>query len=231
MELKKSPKADLEKNKGLFLEIGLIISLLLVIGIFSYSQTEKDIVIIEPEAPVAETEIVQVTRQEEKPQLKVLTTPVQVLSNLMNVVKNDTKITTDLTFTEFDDETVFAPDVTSYSVNGTVDGLVDDTPYIKVENMPTFQGGDLNKFRSWVESRVKYPQVATDMGIQGRVTITFVIETNGTLSNIETLQTPDKSLSEETIRILKTSPKWTPGKQGGKTVRVKYTLPIVFKLS
>ena len=230
MELKKSPKADLEKKKGLFLEIGLIISILLVIGVFSYSQAEKNIEIPEPEVPIVETEIVEVTRQEDRPPITVSTKPVQVVSDLMNIVEDDTEITTEMTFAEFDDEAVFADNVDDYGVGTPGDYAVDDTPFIVVEDMPSFQGGDLTKFRSWVEKRIEYPQIATDNGIQGRVTITFVIETNGGLTNIKVLQTPDKSLSEEVIRILKTSPKWTPGKQGGKAVRVKYTLPIIFKI-
>ncbi len=231
MELKKSPKADLEKKKGLFLEIGLIISILLVIGVFSYSQTEKNIEILEPEVPVVETEIVEVTRQEERPPIAVTTKPVQVVSNLMNIVKDDTEITTEMTFADFEDEAVFASDVSQYGIGGGVDNAVDDTPWIVVEDMPKFMGGDLLKFRNWVQKRVEYPGIATDNGIQGRVVIAFVIETDGRLTNIEVIQTPDKSLSEETIRILKTSPKWTPGKQSGKSVRVKYTLPVQFKLS
>ena len=230
MKLKKSPEADLESKKGLFLEIGLIISILLIIGVFSYSQSEKIIEMPEPEGAVAEPMTVEITRQEEKLKLKVSITPVQVLSTLMKIVEDDTEITTEILFTDFDDETIFAPDVGNYSTEGGVDQLVNDTPYIKVENMPSFMGGDINKFREWVQKRIKYPTIAAEMGIQGRVSLSFVIETDGRLTNIVTLQTPDRSLSTETIRILNTSPKWAPGKQGGKAVRVKYTLPIVFKL-
>ena len=96
--------------------------------------------------------------------------------------------------------------------------------------MPTFQGGDLMKFRAWVQSRLRYPQIAQENGITGRVLLTFVVERDGSLTNIEVLQTPDRSLSDEAARVLKMSPKWKPGKQRNQAVRVKYTLPVDFRL-
>ena len=106
----------------------------------------------------------------------------------------------------------------------------DDTPLLFVEDMPSFQGGDLNKFRNWVQSRLKYPAIAQENNIQGKVTLSFVIEKDGTLTHIEVLQSPDRSLSEEASRILAQSPKWTPGKQRNIPVRVKYILPVDFVL-
>ena len=96
--------------------------------------------------------------------------------------------------------------------------------------MPSFQGGDLMTFRAWVMGQIRYPQIAIENNITGRVVVSFVIEKDGRLTNIQVLQTPDSSLSDETIRVLKTSPKWTPGKQRNQTVRVKYTLPVQYNL-
>ena len=106
-----------------------------------------------------------------------------------------------------------------------------DMPYIKVEKMPTFQGGDLNVFRNWVQSNVKYPQEAQEKALQGRVVCSFVVEKDGSLTEFDVLQSPDKSLADEVVRILKTSPKWEPGEQRGEKVRVKYTVPIVFSIA
>ena len=106
----------------------------------------------------------------------------------------------------------------------------DDPPFVKVEQMPSFQGGDFFTFRNWVMSQLRYPPIAWNNGISGRVLLTFVIEKDGSLTNIQVLQAPDSSLSEEAIRVLKTSPKWTPGKQRNQTVRVKYTLPVDFRI-
>ena len=96
--------------------------------------------------------------------------------------------------------------------------------------MPSFQGGDLNAFRNWVQGKLHYPQIAQENGISGRVVLSFVIERDGTLTNIEVLQAPDRSLSEEAVRVLETSPKWEPGMQSNKAVRVKYTLPVDFQI-
>ena len=102
--------------------------------------------------------------------------------------------------------------------------------FVNAEVMPTFQGGDLSKFRNWVQSNVKYPQSALNSGIQGNVIVKFVVEKDGKLSNIQVLQSPDQSLSDATIQILMKSPKWKPGLQRNKPVRVTYTLPVSFKL-
>ena len=96
--------------------------------------------------------------------------------------------------------------------------------------MPSFQGGDLNKFRNWVQERVRYPQIAQENGVSGKVVLSFVIEKDGTLTNIEVLQSPDRSLADEAVRVLKTSPKWEPGQQRNQPVRVKYTLPVDFRI-
>ena len=106
----------------------------------------------------------------------------------------------------------------------------DDMPYIKVEKMPTFMGGDLNVFRNWVQSKLQYPKEAMDKSIKGRVICSFVVEKDGSLTDFEVLQSPDKSLGDEAVRVLKTSPKWEPGEQRGEKVRVKYTVPIVFEI-
>ena len=107
----------------------------------------------------------------------------------------------------------------------------DNEVYLEAEVMPSFQGGDLETFRDWVNSRIQYPQLANENGIQGNVIATFIIEKDGRLTNIEILRSPDRSLSDEVIRVLKLSPSWSPGKVDGVPVRIKYTLPIVFRLT
>ena len=107
--------------------------------------------------------------------------------------------------------------------------IEEEPPFLVAETMPSFQGGDLNAFRNWVQSKVRYPAIAQENGISGRVVLTFVIEKDGRLTNIQVLQTPDRSLSEEAVRVLQQSPKWSPGKQRNQPVRVKYTLPVDFR--
>lgn len=110
-----------------------------------------------------------------------------------------------------------------------VEDFIDaNNPFVQVEQMPSFQEGDLMTFRSWVMDRVRMPQYAIDNNISGRVIVSFIINKSGKLVNIKVLQTPDASLSNEVIRVLTLSPMWAPGRQRGEAVSVKYTLPIHF---
>lgn len=106
----------------------------------------------------------------------------------------------------------------------------EEEPFLVAETMPIFQGQDLKGFREWVQSQVRYPETALKNNIQGRVVLSFVIERDGSVSSIQMLQSPDKNLSDEARRVIASSPAWTPGKQHGETVRVKYTLPVDFRI-
>ncbi|MBE6196496.1 MAG: energy transducer TonB [Rikenellaceae bacterium] len=225
MELKKTPKADLQNKRGLLLEIGLVISLALVIGAFAYTPKEHRIEQIDQEVIVVEEEMMEVTRQDQKPPEAPKKTEMKVIADMLSIVKNDAKITTDVEFADFDEDTEIIQEVEVEE-----EEIVDDQPFLTVETMPSFQGGDLLKFRNWVQSKVRYPQIAQENGISGRVVLSFVIERDGSLTNIVVLQSPDRSLSEEAIRVLNQSPKWSPGKQRNQAVRVKYTLPVEFRI-
>jgi protein TonB len=102
--------------------------------------------------------------------------------------------------------------------------------FVIVEDMPTFKGGDINRFREWVQKRVRYPELAAENGIQGRVFITFVVETNGTVSNVTITRSVDALLDEAAKEAVGASPKWEPGMQRGRPVRVRYSIPIIFQL-
>ena len=97
-----------------------------------------------------------------------------------------------------------------------------------VEQMPKFQGGDINKFRKWVASQLRYPEDAAEKGISGRVVVSFIVETDGSLSNITVVRGSYPSLNAEALRVVKSSPKWEPGLQRNHKVRVSMTLPIIF---
>lgn len=107
----------------------------------------------------------------------------------------------------------------------------DEQVFVKVERMPSFAGGDFNTFRQWFCTEFKYPAIAVENGIQGTVVVKFIIEKDGRLTNIEFLQSPDPIFNDEVIRVLKMSPKWTPGYQGDKPVRVSYVFPIRLNLN
>jgi protein TonB len=225
MEIKKSPKADLQNKRGLLLEIGLAVSLALVIVAFAYTPKEHRVEKVDLNYGPVEVEMNEITRNDQKPPEPPKKVEVKVITDLLQVVTNDTKITTDVEFADFDEDTEVIQ-----TVEIKEEEVIDDQPFLVAETMPSFQGGDLNTFRSWVQSNVKFPQIALENGIQGRVVLSFVIEKDGRLTNIQVLQTPDRSLSEEAIRVLNKSPKWSPGKQRNQVVRVKYTLPVDFRV-
>ena len=226
MEIKKSPKADLQNKKGLFLEIGLIISLALVIAAFLYAPKEYRIEQVDLNYGPIEEEITEITRNEQKPPEAPKKVEIQVFNDILDIVTNDTKITTEVSFDEFDADA----EIVTQIVEVEEEEIEEDQPFIKVEKMPTFRGGDLNQFRNWVQGRLRYPQIAQENGISGRVVVSFVVERDGTVSNIQVLQSPDRSLGEEATRVVSSSPKWEPGMQRNQPVRVKYTLPVVFQI-
>ena len=228
MEVKKSPSADLKEWKRIFLLIGLALSLGAVCFAFLWTPKEYKVEALDLERAIIEEEEIPITREEIKPpapqQQKV---EVKVFSEILDVVTNDTKVETDMSFDDFADGLDF--DV-NYVVAEDEEEIIEDAPLIKAEVMPTFQGGDLNTFRQWVQKQLRYPQIALENNITGRVTLQFVIEKDGRLTGIKVLASPDASLSEEAIRVVQSSPKWTPGKQCNQPVRVSFTLPVMFQL-
>lgn len=108
-----------------------------------------------------------------------------------------------------------------------------DAPWLIVETMPKFRGGDLQKFRVWVQSQIRYPEDVLECGISGRVVVSFVVERDGSMSSVQVLQTPDRLLTDEVLRVLESVPagSWTSGMQGGEPMRVKYAMPVEFKMT
>ncbi|MBQ5836295.1 MAG: energy transducer TonB [Alistipes sp.] len=225
MEIKKNPKVDVENKRVMLLEIGLAVALLAVIAVFLYTPREYRVEQVDMQQAVVEEEITEITRQDQKPPEPPKRTEITVITDILNIVTNDEKISTNVDFAEFAEDVEIVQQVAVEE-----ETIEDDQPFVKVEQMPSFMGGDLMTFRNWVQSKVRFPQIAQENNISGRVLLMFVIERDGSLTNIQVLQTPDSSLSDEAIRVLKTSPKWTPGKQRNQSVRVKYTLPIDFRI-
>lgn len=204
------------------MEIGLVVALSLVIVAFTYTPDEYRIQKVAADVMPVDVEIVPVTTDVPKKSRKV---EVKALSQLIEVIPNHRFIQTDIPFEEFDPDAIV-----EIIPPAREEDFADDTIFITAETMPSFQSGDLDTFRTWVMQNVKFPQIALENNIQGRVVLSFVIDKDGRLTNIEVLQSPDRSLSEEAIRVLNKSPKWSPGKQRNQTVRVKYTLPVDFRV-
>lgn len=147
-------------------------------------------------------------------------------------MKDDIKIEVDPKFNELDeDRPLIIPDGTNG--DGSDGGDVGDEPFVVVENMPRFQGGDLEKFHAWVSTQIgnNYPSDAKRRGIQGTVIASFVIDKTGALTQIEILASPDPILSNSVIEVLKRSPRWTPGRQGRQNANVRMNIPVQFMLN
>jgi protein TonB len=225
MEIKKNPEVDVQNKRILLFEIGFAVSLLVVISAFLYTPREYRIEQVEQVVAVVEEEITEITRQDQKPPEPPKRTEITVITDVLSIVTNDEKISTNVDFAEFAEDVEIVQQVAVEE-----ETIEDDQPFVKVEQMPSFMGGDLMTFRNWVMSKVRFPQIALENQISGQVLLSFVVERDGSLTNIQVLRTPDASLSDEAIRVLKSSPKWTPGKQRNQAVRVKYTLPIEFRI-
>ena len=227
MEIKKTPKADLENKKSLFLMVGLVIALGITGIALSMSSKPVADEYKPPKKETTEVEQIDNSRQDmQEQQPEVEKAKVQVITDVLNIVSNDQKIDTNVAFIEDPDDFGEFEIV----IEEKEEVIEEEEIFVNAEEMPTFQGGDLSKFRNWVQSNVRYPQIALENGIQGNVVIKFVVEKDGKLSNIQVLQSPDKTLSDAAVAVLQRSPKWKPGKQRNKPVRVTYTLPVSFKI-
>lgn len=227
MEIKKTPKADLENKKGLFTEIGLALVLLGCLCAFEWSSKAAEINIADmPDEVAVEEEMVPVTKQEEiKPPPPP---PPPKMAEVLNIVTDDTEISDELEIldTEATEDTEI--EFQEVTVEEEVEEVADEV-FVIVEQMPTFPGGDL-ELRKFLAQSVKYPVIAQENGIQGRVFVRFVINQKGEVTNVEVARPLDPNLDKEAVRVVKSMPKWTPGMQRGKPVKVSYTVPINFVL-
>ena len=225
MEEKKSPKANLENKKVMFTQIGLIISLLIAWMAFehkSYDKREIDPSLLR-QTEVVEEEMVEITKQEEpKPQ------PVEVpkQTTQLEIVEDDVEVE-DIEINAEVDQTEVIDDYVPVEV--VEEEVVEQEIFQIVEEMPAYPGGD-QKLMEFIAKGIKYPQIARETGIQGRVFVGFVIEPDGSVSNVKVLRGIGGGCDEEAMRVVKSMPKWKPGKQRGKAVRVSYMLPVNFKL-
>ena len=229
MEVKKTPKADLENKKLLFREIGLIIALGIVLLAFEWTSAEKaEAVNLSIESQVVEEEIIPVTQQEQLPPPEAPKIP--VLSDIIDIVDDDIVVTDNL-FIDMEDDASIGVEIMDYVAVVEEEEVEEEAiPFALVEEKPKFQGGDANDFSKWVNSKLVYPELAKENGVQGRVTLQFTVYTHGSVRDVKVLRGVDASLDKEAVRIVSMSPKWTPGKQRERPVKVTYTFPVLFQL-
>ena len=229
MEIKKSEKADLTNKTSLFREIGLAATLVIVLVAFEWSTRDKvETIDLTAQAAAVEEEIIPITQQEQQAPPEMPKIP--VLSDVIDIVDDDIDVGDDMLLSLEDDKNL-GVEIMDY-VAEVADEEVEEevVPFAIVEEKPKFQGGDANTFSKWVNSKLVYPEIAKENGIQGRVTLQFTVGTDGSVSNVQVLRGVDASLDKEAVRIVSSSPKWTPGRQRERPVKVVYTFPVIFQL-
>ena len=228
MDIKKSEKASLENKKLLFVEIGLVVSLALVLGAFEWTSTETETSLLEDTTEVLiEEEII--STQMETPPPPPAAPKIPILSDQIDIVDDEIEIEDDM-FMNLEDDASLGVEIMDY-VEVEEEVVEEEAiPFQLVEEKPSFQGGDANQFSKWVNSRLVYPEIAKENGVQGRVTLQFTVEKDGTVTKVKVLRGVDPSLVKEAVRVVSMSPKWKPGKQRDRAVPVTYTFPVIFQL-
>lgn len=229
MEVKKTEKASLENKRLLFVEIGFIASLLFVWGAFSYSTKEKKVAVLEDtNVEVEVEEMVPITQETPPPPPE--TAKIPVLSDQIDIVDDEVTVDDDM-FMNLEDDANMGVEIMDYVENVQEEVVEEEAiPFQLVEEKPSFNGGDANKFSEWVNGRLVYPEIAKENGVSGRVTLQFTVEADGSVTNVKVLRGVDSSLDKEAVRVVSSSPKWKPGKQRDRAVKVSYTFPVVFQL-
>jgi len=221
---KKSPKADLESKKVIFTQIGLIFALAVVLLAFEWKSYEKQTIDLTARAvDDTQEEMIEITQHEKPPPPPA---PPQQ-TTVIEIVEDDMEIEDDI---EIDVEADQNTEVEEYEPVADEEEEAEEVIFTVVESMPDFPGGDAARIK-YLNENIKYPQMARESGIQGRVFVTFVVEKDGNVTDVRIMRGIGGGCDEEAIRVIKNMPKWNPGKQRGKSVRVQFNMPILFKLN
>tara|TARA_B100000214_G_scaffold151845_1_gene108721 strand:+ start:4234 stop:4887 length:654 start_codon:yes stop_codon:yes gene_type:complete len=217
MEPKKNPKINLENKKGLFFQIALTLTLLIVIIVFQWKSYDKvNYNLGQLNLDDIEEEIIPITKQEVKPP-----PPPPPPPEVIEIVEDEVEIEEELEIedTEADEDVMIE-----------IEEEDDEEFFMVVENMPEFPGGDLGLMK-YIQKNVKYPPIAKEYNITGKVYVSFIVDKTGNVTNVKIVRGVDKNLDAEALRVVKSLPKYKPGKQRGKPVRVMFTIPINFTLN
>mgnify|MGYP003390988767 FL=1 len=228
MEVKKTPKASLENKRALFIEIGLIVALAVVYIAFNWTSKDVQVSTLEAENQVVqEEEIIPITQETPPPPPEAPKIP--VLSDQIDIVDDEIEVDND--FLSLEDSDDMGVEIMDYVENVQEEVVEEEAiPFQLVEEKPSFMGGDANQFSAWVNKRLVYPEIAKENGVQGRVTLQFTVEKDGSVTKVKVLRGVAPSLDKEAVRVVSMSPKWKPGKQRDRAVPVTYTFPVYFQL-
>ena len=227
MEVKKSPKADLEGKKTTGLLIGYVLALAVMFIAFEWSEREK---VINTDSGLTEVffeeEMIPITEQEEQ---KAAPPPPEApkMEEVLEIVENDADV--EESTIQASDETDKAVEVKYVPVEVEEEEVEEQQIFQVVEEMPEFPGG-MAECMKFLSKNIKYPPISAENGVQGRVIVQFVVNQDGSIVDPVVVRGVDSHLDKEALRVIQMMPKWKPGKQRGKAVRVKYTVPVMFRL-
>lgn len=221
MELKKSENANLERKRIPLIIIGILFSTALVLVAFEYKTYEMSISELgQLDIDLIEEEIIPISQQQPPPP-----PPPPAPTTVIEIVEDEKEIEEELVVEDME----VTEDTQIEFIEEAVEEVVEEQIFTIVEEMPSFPGGDAALMK-YLGSNIKYPAIAKDAGIQGTVFVTFVVDEKGDVKDVKVLRSLGGGTDEEAIRVVKNMPKWTPGKQRGKAVKVQYNLPIRFTL-
>jgi protein TonB len=226
MELKKSKKADLENKKGIFLQIGLVIVLGIILAAFEWSsRPNMESSLGELADMDLEEEIIPITRQQDvKPPPPP---PPPKVADVLMIVEDDVEIEDELIIEDAEADQNMEIEIIEFEEEEEV---AEEEVFFIVEDMPSFQGKGQEGFRSWIAKNLRYPEIAAENGISGKVYVQFAVNSKGEVVDAVVVRGVDPALDKEASRVVMASPKWAPGKQRGKAVKVQFTFPINFVL-
>lgn len=228
MEVKKSPKADLEGKKTTNLLIGAILTLAILFIGFEWSERDKKVTtdsgIVDVEF---EEEIIPITEQEQ-PQQAPPPPEAPKAEEVIEIMDNDSKV--EESTIQASDDTQAAVEVKYTPVEVEEEEVDEQQIFTIVEEQPEFPGGMAECYK-WIGKNLNYPTISAENGVQGRVTVNFVVNADGSIVDVKVLRGVDPYLDKEAIRVVSKMPKWKPGKQRGKAVRCSFNLPVRFKLN
>ena len=227
MEVKKSPKADLENKKTSNLLIGVILTLSVLFIGFEWSEREVKVVTESGITEIVfEDEMVPITEQEPPKQAPPPPEAPKV-EEIIEIAENDAEV--EESTIEAVDNIEAAVEVKYGNVEVEEEEVEEEEVFMVVEEAPEFPGGT-QECMKWLSKNIVYPQISAENGVQGRVTVSFVVNKDGSIVDAAVLRGVDPYLDKEALRVVNKMPKWKPGKQRGKAVRQQYTLPVMFRL-
>ncbi len=228
MEIKKTPRANLEKNKSVGFLMGLVVALAVIFVGFELGEKEIEVATDSGFAMIEEEEEIEITRLDEPPppppEPEVIETP-----EVINIVEDNVEVEEVEILASDDDASTAQTETYVEPVEEEEEEVDENYVFVTVEKMPEFPGGT-SALLQWIAKNMNYPTIAAENGIQGRVSCTFVVNADGSVSDVEVLRPVDPNLDKEAIRVLSKLPKFIPGEQRGKPVRVKYSVPVRFRL-